>query len=528
MSVEPCASAQSKRRRRAQPVRVRTRLAAARALSRRATPPWRPITVCGRPHCSSSSTVCESGRAVSSTSWPAASSRSTSGRRTITWAVLVKSTQTRIGALSSIPAPMRALVTGGAGFIGSNLVDALVARGDEVHVLDDLSTGRRENLADALAAGAVLHEADLRDGARVDEVVASAAPDVVFHLGAQIDVRVSVADPALDAAINVGGTINVLEAARRAGVARVVNSSTGGAIYGDSDRVPTPEDETPAPMSPYGQGKHAAEGYCELYRRLYGLSTVSLRYANVYGPRQDPHGEGGVVAIFCGKLLEGGVAARVRRRPADARLHLRGRRRGRQPGRGRLGSGGRVQRRHRGRDDACSGWPRRWRSSAAGAPFEPEHAPERTGEVHRSCVDPSLAREALGWEAQGGARRGARADARSAARLTNRIQNGARRGHHAPRRRIDPLRGLQWTPRSPSPIPIASRTRSSRSATTTPPRQRTGPLSRRLIAAGCSAGARGRGAAELDGPVPALADQAGRPARGHAGELEGRARRGGR
>src|SRR3954447_2467910 len=188
---------------------------------------------------------------------------------------------------------MRALVTGGAGFIGSHVVDALLARGDDVHVLDDLSTGRRENVAPA----AVLHEVDLRDGGRVAAGVGAAAPSVIFHLAAQIDVRVSVADPALDASINVGGTVNVLEAARRAGVARVVNSSTGGAIYGDSARVPTPEDEVPAAMSPYGQGKYAAEGYCGLYRRLYAMSTVSLRYANIYGPRQDPHGEGGVVAI---------------------------------------------------------------------------------------------------------------------------------------------------------------------------------------------------------------------------------------
>src|SRR3954447_983460 len=207
-----------------------------------------------------------------------------------------------------MPPGMKALVTGGAGFIGSNLVDALVARGDEVTVLDDLSTGRRANLDDALAAGAVLVEADLRDGERVAAVAAEAAPDVIFHLAAQIDVRRAVADPGFDAAVNVGGTINVLEAARRAGGVRVVNSSTGGAIYGDADVIPTPEGEREAPMAPYGQSKLAAEGYCALYRRLHGLRVTSLRYANVYGPRQDPHGEGGVVAIFCGKLAEGGTA----------------------------------------------------------------------------------------------------------------------------------------------------------------------------------------------------------------------------
>src|SRR3954469_23347731 len=159
---------------------------------------------------------------------------------------------------------MKAFVTGGAGFIGSNVVAALRARGDDVEVLDDLSTGRRENLQDAVAQGAVLHEADLRDGDRVRALVAAAAPEVVFHLGAQIDVRRAVADPAFDAAVNVGGTINVLEAARRAGVRRVVNSSTGGAIYGDAPAIPTSEGTAPAPMAPYGQSKHAAEGYCGL------------------------------------------------------------------------------------------------------------------------------------------------------------------------------------------------------------------------------------------------------------------------
>src|SRR5215212_2096014 len=202
---------------------------------------------------------------------------------------------------------MKAFVTGGAGFIGSNLVDALVERGDEVQVVDDLSTGRELNLEGALARGAVLHRADIRDGARMAELVAAAAPDVLFHLAAQIDVRRAVADPGFDAQVNVGGAINVLEAARRAGVRRVVNSSTGGAIYGDADAIPTTEDFRPAPMAPYGQSKHAAEGYLGLYGRLHGLSGVSLRYANVYGPRQDPHGEGGVVAIFCGKLAEGGT-----------------------------------------------------------------------------------------------------------------------------------------------------------------------------------------------------------------------------
>ena len=203
-------------------------------------------------------------------------------------------------------APMRALVTGGAGFIGSNLVDALLARGDEVTVLDDLSTGHRENLDGADRAELV--EGDIRDGAGVADLVARTEPEVIFHLAAQIDVRKSVADPAFDARTNVEGTINVLQAAQAAGVPRVVNTSSGGAIYGEGRTIPAPEDHPVAPEAPYGLSKFCAEQYCEIFNRLHGLSTVSLRYGNVYGPRQDPLGEAGVIAIFCGKLLEGAPA----------------------------------------------------------------------------------------------------------------------------------------------------------------------------------------------------------------------------
>jgi len=200
---------------------------------------------------------------------------------------------------------MNVLVTGGAGFIGSNIVDALVARGDRVVVVDDLSTGKLENLADALAAGAELRELDIRDAPALTAVFAELRPQLVFHLAAQIDVRHSVTDPAADARSNVLGAINVLTAAHGHGVTRVVNTSTGGGLYGDADLMPTPEGHAIQPLAPYGQSKYAAEGYFELYARLYGLSTVSLRYGNVYGPRQDVHGEAGVVAIFCGCLLEG-------------------------------------------------------------------------------------------------------------------------------------------------------------------------------------------------------------------------------
>src|SRR4051795_13399453 len=199
---------------------------------------------------------------------------------------------------------MKAVVTGGAGFIGSNLVDALLERGDEVVIVDNLTTGKRANVEQALANGARLVEADIRDRQALIDLFEDVKPDVVFHLAAQIDVRKSVADTPLDAMVNVVGTINVLEAASKVG-ARVVNSSTGGAIYGEGKIIPAPEDHPAEPEAPYGQSKFAAEGYLELYRRLHGLSTVSLRYGNVYGPRQDPLGEAGVIAIFCGKLIAG-------------------------------------------------------------------------------------------------------------------------------------------------------------------------------------------------------------------------------
>ncbi len=202
---------------------------------------------------------------------------------------------------------MKALVTGGAGFIGSNLVDALLARGDEVTVVDDLSTGRRENLEGALENGATLAEADIRDRGGIEKLIAEAKPEVIFHLAAQIDVRKSIADPAFDASINVGGTANVLEGARAAGSRRLVFSSTGGAIYGEGEgqELPLSEDAPLAPEAPYGQSKFAGEGYLALYERLYGISSASLRLGNVYGPRQDPLGEAGVIAIFCGRLRAG-------------------------------------------------------------------------------------------------------------------------------------------------------------------------------------------------------------------------------
>jgi len=189
------------------------------------------------------------------------------------------------------------MVTGGAGFIGSHVVEALLARGDEVHVVDDLSSGKRENVP----AAATLHVHDVREP--LDALVSTTGADAIVHLAAQADVRVSVAQPAHDAAVNVIGTVNVLEAARRTR-ARVVFASTGGAIYGECAR-PAREEDPCLPLSPYGAAKLAGEGYLGAFGRLFGAPHLALRFGNVYGPRQDPHGEAGVVAIFLGRLLEG-------------------------------------------------------------------------------------------------------------------------------------------------------------------------------------------------------------------------------
>ena len=166
---------------------------------------------------------------------------------------------------------MRALVTGGAGFIGSNLVDALVQRGDDVTVTDDISTGKRANLDQAIQNGATLVELDIRDAEAVEAAIEQARPETIFHLAAQIDVRKSVADPANDSRINVEGTVNVLRAAQAHGVRRFVNTSTGGAIYGEGQIIPAPEDHPVAPEAPYGLSKFCAENYCALFTRLHGL-----------------------------------------------------------------------------------------------------------------------------------------------------------------------------------------------------------------------------------------------------------------
>jgi UDP-glucose 4-epimerase len=294
---------------------------------------------------------------------------------------------------------MDCVVTGGAGFIGSNLADALAARGDQVTVIDNLSTGKRTNLEQATANGVSLRVADVRDAEAVAKIFAEVRPQLVFHLAAQIDVRYSVEHPAGDATANVLGTIAVLEAARSVGAARLINTSTGGGLYGDADLLPTPEDYPIRPLAPYGQGKYAAEGYCELYTRLHGLSTLSVRYGNVYGPRQDVYGEAGVVAIFCGHLVEGrsptvfgdgrqtrdwvDVSDVVRANLLGAAADL--------TGAVNIGTGSEtsVLELLDALHDVSD------RPLAA-----PEFAPERPGEVRRSCLDVGRARRELGWEVE--------------------------------------------------------------------------------------------------------------------------------
>jgi UDP-glucose 4-epimerase len=202
--------------------------------------------------------------------------------------------------------PVRALVTGGAGFIGSTIVDALVADGTEVLVVDDMSHGFAANLGAATGSGAArLVELDIRDGERLTKEVTGFAPDLVFHLAAQIDVRTSMVEPARDASVNILGSLNVFTAAAAAGVRRVVNTSTGGAMYGVAEVVPTPETSPAAPISGYGMSKNTAERYGRWFGENHGLDVVTLRYGNVYGPRQDPRGDAGVIAIFCAAVLEG-------------------------------------------------------------------------------------------------------------------------------------------------------------------------------------------------------------------------------
>jgi UDP-glucose 4-epimerase len=284
---------------------------------------------------------------------------------------------------------VRAVVTGGAGFIGSHVVEALVARGDEVHVLDNLATGKRENVP----GGAMLHEADIRTDC--DPLFDELEPDACFHFAAQADVRVSVERPDFDADVNVLGTVRVLEAARRHGT-RVVFASTGGAIYGECDG-PAPEDAPRRPLAPYGVSKLAGEEYLQAYNRLHGSGHVALRYGNVYGPRQDPHGEAGVVAIFMNRLraverpriFGDGKQTRDYVYAVDAaNAAVRA-----------LGSSGGVYNIGTSGETSVLDLLERIQR-VAGTNVEPEFADPRPGELQRSVLDVSRAERELGWRAE--------------------------------------------------------------------------------------------------------------------------------
>ena len=287
---------------------------------------------------------------------------------------------------------MRVLVTGGAGFIGSHLTDAFLDRGDEVAVIDDLSAGSAARLDER----AVLHKQDIVHGGQLAALVEEIRPELICHLAAQIDVRASVASPADDAQVNVVGTVNVLEAARRAD-ARVVFCSTGGALYGRDAPIPSRESVLPLPESPYGIAKSCAEQYVGLYNRLHGTRHAVLRLANVYGPRQDPSGEAGVVAIFCSRVLAGeqptiygdGKQTRDYVYVGDVVTAFLAAADTGRPGTWNIGTGIETT----VLDLAAT------IGEAAGRTVEPEFAPERPGELPRSALAVGLAQQDLGWSA---------------------------------------------------------------------------------------------------------------------------------
>ncbi len=291
----------------------------------------------------------------------------------------------------------RALVTGGAGFIGSNLVDRLLAHGTRVVALDDLSTGRLANLDQARRLGEgrfVFQRLNLVDGG-VDALVAKHRPEVIFHLAAQVNVRRSVEDPVHDARVNLIGTVRLLEAARRHGVGKVVFATSGGTIYGEPDELPVTEEHPLGAKSPYAASKLAAEEYLRVFSALYGLRWASLALANVYGPRQDPVGEAGVVAIFAERMLGGepvviyGDGEQTRDFVfVDDVVHAFV----------LAAEPGHDQRFNIGTGQQTS-VNRLFRAMAEATDYggEPVYAAERPGELRHSAVDPSRAGQQLGW-----------------------------------------------------------------------------------------------------------------------------------
>lgn len=301
--------------------------------------------------------------------------------------------------------PVRVLVTGAAGFIGSTLVDRLLADGHTVVGLDNFASGRASNLEHLVGNPAhVFVEADIVT-ADLEAILDEHRPEVVFHLAAQIDVRHSVADPQFDASVNVIGTVRLAEAARRAGVRKIVHTSSGGSIYGTPPTYPTPETVPTDPASPYAAGKVAGEIYLNTFRHLYGLDCSHIALANVYGPRQDPHGEAGVVAIFAQALLSGkptkvfGDGTNTRDYVfvddvVDAFVKASGDAGGGQ--RFNIGTG--VETSDRQLHSAVA--------AAVGGPDDPEFHPPRLGDLKRSCLDIGLAARVLGWQPEVGLQQG--------------------------------------------------------------------------------------------------------------------------
>ncbi|AKP56756.1 Probable UDP-glucose 4-epimerase GalE1 [Mycobacteroides abscessus subsp. abscessus] len=292
---------------------------------------------------------------------------------------------------------MRAMVTGAAGFIGSTLVDRLLADGHEVTGLDNLATGKVANLEAAEANAKFAFVKDDIVEADLDAVVAEYSPEVIFHLAAQIDVRHSVADPQFDSSVNVVGTVRLAEAARKAGVRKIVHTSSGGSIYGTPEQIPTSETVPTDPHSPYAAGKVAGEIYLNTFRHLYGLECSHIAPANVYGPRQDPHGEAGVVAIFAQALLSGrstkvfGDGGNTRDYVfVDDVVEAFVRASGPDGGGQRFNVGTGVETSDRQLHSLVA--------AAAGAPDDPEFHPPRLGDLRQSCLDVGLAKRVLGWE----------------------------------------------------------------------------------------------------------------------------------
>ncbi|MDP9843233.1 NAD-dependent epimerase/dehydratase family protein [Streptosporangium lutulentum] len=287
---------------------------------------------------------------------------------------------------------MHVIVTGGAGFIGSHIVDALIERGDTVTVVDNLSSGRIARLP----ADVDLRQVDITDPDAITSVVADTRPEVIVHLAAQIDVRTSVTDPAHDAAVNIGGTINLLEAARGVG-AKLVYASTGGALYGQHAPLPTPEHTLPEPEAPYGTAKHCAEQYLGLFNRLYGTQHAALRMGNIYGPRQDPGGEAGVIGIFCGRIVAtepptifgDGKATRDYVYVADAVEAFLAAADSERGGVWNIGTGRETSVLELV-EHVCR---------SAGYDIAPVFAPARAGELQHSALDVAAAERDLGWKA---------------------------------------------------------------------------------------------------------------------------------